>query len=241
MSSRFPYGKDTEAYLEKALEIMKDTYPWASRDLFRSEYSYAVEKEEGKEVFVSYYKWSDGDVRREVRDVSGEEFIDSVISDHRWAIEIANPAKTVFKVPYAGPVNLNGWYLERYEFRTHQLGGYSSFVQAGDRSAGASREFFLPPRFFAGSWSDFLDQYCELVPGYAFGLDREQLEETNGLKSFLGFSDLVSPKVWNYILAHNVDDLFLFADWNEFLELLYGQGGQVSAIRFYDHCLWENR
>ena len=31
------------------------------------------------------------------------------------------------------------WYLEIYRIRKHELGGYSAYVQAGNRSAGGSR------------------------------------------------------------------------------------------------------
>ena len=33
------YGYDVEKYIEKALEIMKETYPWATREMFRKEYT----------------------------------------------------------------------------------------------------------------------------------------------------------------------------------------------------------
>ena len=81
---------------------------------------------------------------------------------------------------------ISGWYLERYEFNEHKLGGYSAFVQAGDRVAGGSRTFFIPDSYMKGTYEEFLDKYCELVPGY-FGLGKADLINDKGLKEFLGF------------------------------------------------------
>ena len=187
MNELFPYGYDVNTYIEKALEKMRLTYPWASKDMFRKEWSYAIEDVDGEYRYVSYFKWSDKDVEREVKDCTGEKFIENIIDDNRDWVEDANPVAEIFVIPLKGGIDAHGWILERYEFRTHALGGYSAWVQAGNRSTGGSRTFFIPPEYFEGSFNDFLDQYCELVPAWAFGLDEEYLKNTPGLKEFLGF------------------------------------------------------
>jgi hypothetical protein len=186
MDERFPYGYDADAYVEKALEKLKITYPWAARELFRKNWRYAVEEENGRHVYVSYFAWSKKDIERFVRGGDADEFIDSIVDDQRSWIESANPVAEKFAVPFGG-VNAHGWHLEGYEFRRHVLGGYSAWVQAGDRNTGGSRTFFIPPVFFDGTYEEFLDRYCGLVPGAAFGLGREDLENVPGLKVFLGF------------------------------------------------------
>ena len=186
-NERFPYGKDIEVYLDKALEKIKETLPWAARENFRDHYRYAIEEVDGEEKFVTYFVWSEDHIDKTVHDGDAEEFIDSVVSDQSWYIENDNPVSEEFKLDWDGRIGLLGdWCLERYEFRKHELGGYSAFVQGGSRTAGSSRTFFIPPRFFEGTWEEFLDQYCELVPGY-FGFWREDLEKVEGLKEFLGF------------------------------------------------------
>ena len=90
------------------------------------------------------------------------------------------------EIPVSGGIDICGWTLERYEFRTHRLGGYSSMIQAGNRYTGGNREFFIPPSFFEGSFDEFLEKYNEMVPG-AFGLDGSYLAKIPELKAFLGF------------------------------------------------------
>lgn len=241
MTDRLIYGRDINAYIDKAVEKMKDTYFWATREMFRPECSYAIEEENGRDVFVSYFRWSDGSLDREVLDCSAEEFIERIVNDNSWWVEDANPVQEVFKVPFRGGTDAHGWTLERYEFRSHQLGGYSSLVEAGNRSTGGTREFFLPQRFFEGTFEDFLEQYCELVPGWAFGLYLDDLEKASGLKSFLGFSDKISPQLRAYINKNAFCSEYLFRDWEEFLKVLYEEGARISDILFWDHCLREKQ
>ena len=66
------------------------------------------------------------------------------------------------------------------------MGGYSVFCQAGDRVAGGSRTFFIPPDYFNGTYDEFLDKYIELVPS-VFGFTKEELAEIPELKKFLGY------------------------------------------------------
>lgn len=187
MSKKFPLGYDVDLYIEQALDIMKETYPWASRDLFQKDYKYAIEKVNGRYHYVSYFIWSSDHIDRYDNMKTAEDFINRIIGDNSYAIERANPETEIFEVPYQGGICRHGWYLEKYEFRKHILGGYSSYVQAGDRTTGGSREFFIPPKYFEGTFYEFLDRYEKLVPSQHFGLGREDLENVPGLKEFLGF------------------------------------------------------
>ena len=188
MNEKFSYGYDVNAYLDKAFSQMKELYPWATKEMLGNKWSYAIEKgEDGKHSFVSYYKWDDGEIEREVMVCDGDKFIRLIIDRHRDGIERENPVKDTLKMSLPGGLMVRGWYVERYEFRSHVLGGYSVLVQAGNRSAGGTRTIFIPPSYFELSWPDFLDKYMELVPSNAFGLERDFLDHAAGLKTFLGY------------------------------------------------------
>lgn len=187
MSKKFPYGYDIDKYIDKVFEKLKKEYPWATRDMLRKEYVYAIEKIDSKYHFVIYntnYKGEDG---KDVRDDYAEKFIDYVFWLNSYNVEDANEVEETFKVPFDCGTDAHGWCLEQYDFRKHTLGGYSAFVQAGDRTTGGSRTFFIPDSFFEGTYDEFLDQYCDMVPGGAFGLYKSDLLNTPGLKEFLGF------------------------------------------------------
>ena len=187
MNKKFPYGHEINNYINKSLEIMKEIYPWIKLDMYRKEWTYQIEKINNRYQYVTYFHWSDGNIERKVVKCNGKEFVDLIIEQNKDYVEYANPIKDTFKVPIKCGININGWYLERYEFNKHSLGGYSAFVQAGDRTTGGSRTFFIPPSYFKENFLDFLDKYSKLVPGYAFGFDKEDLEKVPGLKEFLGF------------------------------------------------------
>ena len=187
MDEKFPYGYDAEVYVEKALEKMKITYPWATREMFRKNWRYAIEEENGEHVYVSYFAWSKKDIERCVRRGGADEFINSIADDQRLRIESANPVAERFAVPFGG-VEVNGWHLEGYEFRTHVLGGYSAWVQAGDRNIGGSRTFFIPPAFFDGTYEEFLDRVVTLSSAAHYGFTAEELYQKEGLKEFFGFA-----------------------------------------------------
>ncbi len=190
MSKKFPYGYDVNVYIDKAFEQMKELYPWAEKSMLRKEYNYAIEKQEnGRYAFVSYYTWSDKTTNRQVLDCDSEGFIQIFINHHNSWIEWENPVKEIFnmKALIPGGTMVHGWYMECYDIRSHVKGGFSVYLQAGDRSAGASRTIFIPPAYFKLSWNEFLDKYVELVPPFSFYLGREELENAPGLKEFLGF------------------------------------------------------
>ncbi len=190
MSKKFPYGYDINVYIDKAFEKAKELYPWAEKSMLRKNLSYAIEKKEnGRYAFVRYFKWSKTDIERKVLDCDSEGFIKRFIADHGSWIEMVNPVKETLNVIDLIPrgTMIRGWYMECYEFHSHVKGGYSVFLQAGDRSGGASRTIFIPPAYFKLSWDEFLDKYVELVPPGAFYLDKEELKDAPGLKAFLGF------------------------------------------------------
>ena len=187
MNDLFPYGYDVNVYIDKAMEIMKKTYPWATKDMLRKKQSYAIEESNGEHKYVSYFEWSKKDIERNVLDCNGKTFIDTIISNNKYSIENSNPVIERFKVDWKGRIELSGdWNLEGYKFRKHKLGGYSAWVQGGNRYTGGSRTFFIPPDYFNGSYDEFLDKYVKLVPFY-FGLGKKDLEKIPELKKFLGF------------------------------------------------------
>ena len=47
---------------------------------------------------------------------------------------------------------------------------------------------------------------------------------------------MVGEKVKKYIEEHSFCSEYLFKDWEAFLDLLYAEGGAVSAIYWWDHC-----
>ena len=115
-----------------------------------------------------------------------EDFYSAILNHNEYKIASYNPIKDTFKVPIACGTDAHGWYLERYEFSSHELGGYTVFVQAGDRTTGGSRTFYIPQDYFDGTFDEFLDKYTVLVPR-SFGMGKEDLKNTKGLKEFLGF------------------------------------------------------
>ena len=192
MSKRFPYGYEIEPYIDKALERLKEVYPWAKKSMLKKEYSYSIEKINGKFKPVSVYKWDEDSITRNEYDFDGEGLIDLIYNDNEFWIKSSNEIDEIYdiidKVLVDGPININGWYLEKYEFRKHKLGGYSIFLEAGNRSAGSSRTEFLPENFFKGTFDDFLDKYMELIPAH-FGFNKEELKTAKGLNEFLGFKE----------------------------------------------------
>ena len=187
MNEKFPYGYDVNAYIDKAFERMKALYPWAKKEMLRKNWSYAIEQVDGEYQYVTYFKWHDGEIERNVLNCDGEQFIETFIGHHHSWIEGENPVTETFNVPSSYGGNSRDWYLEIYRFQKHKLGGYSAFVQAGNRSAGGSRTFFIPPAYFELPWEEFLDKYLDLVPPGFFYVSRADLEKAEGLKDFLGY------------------------------------------------------
>ena len=146
---------------------------------------YSIKEVDGEWEFVKRYDENDDFSVYSVS--SAEDFIKKLIRDYQDAALRANPVVDTYSVPLK-PVDLNGWELEKYAFSKLKSGDYKVNVTAGDRTAGASREFFITPYCFeAESYDEFLDRYLEIVPGGSFGLNKEDLIADEKLKTFLGF------------------------------------------------------
>ena len=185
MSKKFPYGYDINKYIDKAIEKMKYTYFWVNKDLFDKRYEYSIEKIGNRYEYTTTYNWNNKSSKKKLK-CNSEEFIQKIIFDQEYAIQEANPIKEVFVVPGQSGKIISGWHLERYEFRSHKLGGYSTFCQAGDRVTGGSRTFFIPNDYFSGDYNEFLDKYIKLVPP-SFGFTKDELLNIQELKKFLGY------------------------------------------------------
>lgn len=186
MDKKFPYGYDFDAYIDKAFEQLKADFPWATREMIAEHTCYGIEKVGDEYQYVAY--WNNNEGKREAypQKTDCEGFLKDLANGHEWELEHANPVKEYINVPatctYSGD-----WYLEIYRIRKHELGGYSAYVQAGNRSAGGSRTFFIPVSYLQLPWEEFLDKYLDLVSPGSFYVGRDDLENTPGLKEFLGY------------------------------------------------------
>lgn len=189
---KFPYGYDVNVYLDKALDLLKESYPWVTEKHLNRRYSFAIEQENGEYEFIEYYKEKKGKRSREVlkgymEDMNGEQFIHHVVFCHESHVVYSNEVVDTYNVPF-GHVDLNGWNLERYVFEKRATGDYTVSVTAGDRSAGAGRTFGISAKCFAQpTFEGFLDEYEKIVPGDDFGLYKEDLIGDARLKEFLGY------------------------------------------------------
>lgn len=187
---KFNYGYEIEVYLEKAYQKLKETYPWFTKKMLDTHYRFAIEEDEGSLQYIEYYKYKKNDISRNFIDNmdTGDDFIRHVVFCHEWKVQNANEEVAEYPVDYESVELLGGWYLEHYTFYKLKTGDYKVFVQAGDRTGGASREFFIPRSYFESeTYSEFLDRYEELVPAGPFGLSKEELIKDEGLKVFLGY------------------------------------------------------
>ena len=145
-----------------------------------------IEKMDDEYQYVSYHSQYDGTLKPSPEDIDCETFLRRLASGRDWELERANPVKETIDVPTANTCR-GDWYLECYRIRKHELGGYSAYVTAGNRSAGGSRTFFIPASYFKLPWEEFLDKYLDLVPPGSFYATRTDLETAPGLKEFLGY------------------------------------------------------
>lgn len=182
---KFKYGMDIETYLEKAFANVKKDYRWFDKSIAEKHCKYAIKKVGGDWEFVRKYN---GDRKYYVYDYkTADRFIERVESDYQYAALEVNPVVAKYSVPF-NSVDVCGWNLERYEFSKLKTGDYKVYVQAGDRTTGGGREFFITPHCFeAKDYGEFLDRYLEIVPGRSFGLNKEDLLADEKLKSFLGY------------------------------------------------------
>ena len=186
MNEKFPYGYDVNAYIDKAFERMKADFPWATREMITNDIYIGIEKVGDDYEYVSYLSMGNG--KKEIRplQVDSEEFISRLASGHEWGLEMENPVEAFIDVPASCRCS-GDWFLETYQIRKHEKGGYSTHVQAGNRSAGGSRTFFIPASYLKLPWEEFLDKYLELVSPGPFYVGRDDMEKAPGLKEFLGY------------------------------------------------------
>ena len=184
-TEKFSYGMDVSVYHEKALETIKRYYPKIEKDILSKTYTYAIEEEGGKHVFARHYKQY-----RNVFDCSGDEFIERIICDHWESITDNNwrdnPVVENYKLPLKGGIMVSDWHLEEYIFCKHKQGNYSATATGGNREAGGSRTYYIPPTFLEGTFEEFLKKYNNMVLFY-FEVDHTILNDMTGLKAFLGF------------------------------------------------------
>lgn len=191
---RFPYGYDADVYVDKAVALLRENYPWVTRAHLNPRYRFSIEKENGAYEYIEYTKGRKGRETREVipcyfEEMDAEEFIRYIASCSETRIVSENRIIDAYSVPFY-PTDVSGdWHLEHYIFRKHATGDYTVSVQAGDRSAGAGRVFGIPRRCFEQPTFDrFLDEYAEVVPGGSFGLYKEDLIDDGQLKAFLEYT-----------------------------------------------------
>ena len=48
---------------------------------------------------------------------------------------------------------------------------------------------------------------------------------------------MISINIKEFISKHTFCSDYLFKDWEFFLDLLYSEGGHISSILWWDHCL----
>ena len=183
---KFKFGMDINVYLDKAFANVKKDYRWADRKTLEKSCRYLIKQVDGEWEFVKDYGKQNGG-EYVCNCPSAEKFIEYVENDYQNAALSANPVVDMYKVPH-GCVDIHGWYLERYEFSKLKSGDYKVYVQAGDRTTGGGRDFFITPYCFeAKTYEEFLDRYLEIVPGGAFGLFKQDLLPDMKLKNFLGY------------------------------------------------------
>ncbi len=182
---KFTYGLDINVYIDKAYENVKKDYRWFNREILKKCTKYAIKQVDGEWEFVS--KWNSKDPYRVYDTPSADRFIENLEYEYQSAALRANPVVKVYAVKF-GSIDLNGWWLERYEFSKLKTGDYKVSVQAGDRVTGGGRDFFITPYCFeAKTYEEFLDRYLEIVPGHSFGLYKEDLIHDAKLREFLGY------------------------------------------------------
>lgn len=60
MREKFPYGYDLNAYIDKAFELLKADFPWATRDMIAEHTCYGIEKVGDDYQYVTYRNRGDG-------------------------------------------------------------------------------------------------------------------------------------------------------------------------------------
>ena len=186
MNEKFPYGYDVNAYIDKAFEQMKADFPWATREMIADNTNLGIAKIDGEYEYVSYHSQYDGTKKAYKEDMDCEAFLRRLASGRDWELQRANPVKEYIDVQASNTCS-GDWFLECYRIQKHELGGYSAYITAGNRSAGGSRTIFIPASYFKLPWDEFLDKYLSLVSPGSFFVSRSDLERAPRIKEFLGY------------------------------------------------------
>ena len=183
---KFRLGPDIAVYLDQAYKKVKKEYRWLNKRMLKKGQQYAIQTINGESEFTVKYPGSDG---YSVMDCgSAEEFIERVESDYQNLALRENPVVDSYDVPF-GKVEIYGWFLEKYTVCKLKSGDYRVDVQAGNRTTGGNRTFFITPDCFkADTYEEFLDRYQEVVPGCSFGITKEDMLSNEELKRFFGYA-----------------------------------------------------
>ncbi|MBR4344054.1 MAG: hypothetical protein IKP88_15375 [Lachnospiraceae bacterium] len=182
---KFAYGTDIETYIRMTYEKVKKDYNWFSREMADKYCQYAIIEVDGELEFVRKFR---DDKEFHVYDCgTAENLLKNMEHEYQEAALKENSVVAEYAVPF-GRVDANGWGLEKYIVYKLKSGDYKVYVQAGDRTTGGSREFFITPDCFeAKTYGEFLDRYLEIVPGSSFGLKKKDLAPNKELKKFFGY------------------------------------------------------
>lgn len=192
--NRFEYGYDVEVYYEKAVEILKKTYYWVTKEHLNPEWRFDIQKVKFDDYqYFQYHRQPDGTYAGEAMTVcyNGAEFIRRILEVNEQYVLDAVPVADVYEVPFY-PVKLStGWALEHYEFRLLKTGDYAVEIRVSNRTGGLKKCIFIPPSCFAQhDYADFLETYQTLVPSGIYQIATADLLADGQLKAFLGFTKM---------------------------------------------------
>ena len=182
---KFAHGMDIEAYINMAYEKVKKDYHWFTREMADKYCQYAIIQVDGEWEFARKFR---DDKEFHMYDCgTAESLLRDMEYEYQEAALQENTVVAEYAVPF-GRVDANGWGLEKYIVYKLKSGDYKVYVQAGDRTTGGSREFFITPDCFeAKTYGEFLDRYLEIVPGGEFGLKKKDLAPNRDLMKFFGY------------------------------------------------------
>lgn len=186
------FGWTMDEYADAVLKEMSRDYGWYTAEMFTDTDGFTIGKI--RELVDGRSARDRKDPRREKPLRNPKETVAAVCSDIKQHIEWS-PERYLewtggYSVPFL-PEEHGGWTLEDYRFDRYGEGVYFATVTAGDRSAGASRTFYIPRRIIDGhTYEEFLDLYFkEIADPFVFGLGKDVLGADGTLKAFLGFTE----------------------------------------------------
>jgi hypothetical protein len=182
---KFAYGMDIETYINMTYEKVKKDYHWLNREMADKYCQYAIIQVDGEWEFARKFR---DDKEFHLYDCeTTESLLRNMEYEYQEAALQENPVVAEYAVSF-GRVDVNGWGLEKYIIYKLKTGDYKVYVQAGDRTTGGSREFFITPDCFeAKTYGEFLERYLEIVPGGEFGLKKKDLAPNRDLMKFFGY------------------------------------------------------